>query len=113
MKYIELTYAVPASRTVAVLKKSGLTPNELSLDYLFETLLVDLKYAKISYHPLKLFPVTIAIKEKDFTENAIKIGNLLREIGLPLYDDTISLIYPVNHLGLNPLGLPLNWHHSS
>jgi hypothetical protein len=110
---VELTYFVPIAKLVSSLKKAGLVHKNLSLDYSFYTVLVELPNSRLIYQPMRFIPVMIVIRGENFKEGVSEMGELLRSLKLPLYDDRESLVCPVNHLGMNPLGLPLNWHHNS
>ena len=104
-------YFMPTGKVIEKLKKAGLVPKKISLNYVssIPQKILSLTNSSIIFEPSGYHPggIRIKINPEKFEDGADEMGKLLRQVGLPLYYDRESLVCPVNHLGMNVLGKPL------
>jgi hypothetical protein len=109
---MKLEYHMPTGKVLTILKKANLVPHDVTLNYIssIPNVLVKLINSQLIYEAGGNQPggIRILINPEKFDEGVKEMGTFLRNLKLPLYHDEESLVEPTNHMGWNPLGMPLS-----
>ena len=109
---MKLEYHMPTGKVLTILKKANLVPHDITLNYIssIPNVLVKLINSQLIYEAGGNQPggIRILINSEKFDEGVKEMGTFLRNLKLPLYHDEESLVEPTNHMGWNPLGMPLS-----